>query len=285
MSELLPTSNPFSNELLNLAASMGCYTPQLEKKSIPVDDDLSQRVQARISQREKNRQKNIDDILHAAYSNLEARTNLPTQASCLDIDWFNRLILNAQDVSNEEMKMMWSKILAGEIVHPKSFSLRTLGVLRDMTKDDARLISSIAPYVLHDNDGNTFIFREEEMELTIPYSDILYLMELRILDSSTEMVIYEQFDSVVEDYSNICRYRTQNVGIVIGSNSNIFSFPAYGFTSVGKQILSLIDNVTPNVEFFKKQLKKITHDEKCRCGYISDSDEHPFKIGKIIFEL
>jgi hypothetical protein len=62
-------------------------------------------------------------------------------------------------------------------------------------------------------------------------------------------------------------------------------FPAYGFTSVGKQILSLIDNVTPNVDFFKKQLKKITHDEKCRCGYISDSDEHPFKIGKIIFEL
>ena len=44
------------------------------------------------------------------------------------------------------MRVLWGKILAGEVRKPNSFSLRTLETLRNMSTDDAKLFSKLCGF-------------------------------------------------------------------------------------------------------------------------------------------
>lgn len=264
--------------LLQIASSLGCYTPQTEGLS------LEERVQKRINTLEMNRQKNIEDVLQVA-QNILQQDAMPSLESQLDRDWFTRVINNAQDVSDVEMKRLWSKVLAGEIKHPKSYSLRTLDVLRNMTKSDAQIIIDITPYILRDFDNNAFIFNEEKDNGMIDFSKILYLMELGILDSNTSLIINESFRSIVKDMSNEARYWNQNIGVIVKTNSSRLVFPAFGFTSIGMQILSLIDDIQPNTQFYESFLKINNSGDTYYCGPIKKgSFGRNFELESIIFE-
>ena len=46
-----------------------------------------------------------------------------------DFDWFVRFFEAVGNVSDETMQNLWAKILAGEIAHPSTFSLKTLDVM------------------------------------------------------------------------------------------------------------------------------------------------------------
>lgn len=75
----------------------------------------------------------------------------------VDKDWLNRFFDCAEGVYEEEMQNIWAKILAGEVKQPKSFSLRTLDVLRNMTKEEAELFVEVSNNVF----GDIFIFRDD----------------------------------------------------------------------------------------------------------------------------
>lgn len=266
------------NNLLQIASSLGCYTPQADKISI------AERAQKRVGIFEINRQKNIEEVLQVA-QNILHQDSLPTNENQIDRDWFTRVINNAQDVSDDEMKLMWSKVLAGEIKHPKSYSLRTLDVLRNMTKDDAKLIVDIAPFILRDFEDNVFIFNEEKEDGVIDFSKILYLMELGILDSNTTIFITESFDGEVEDMSNEARFWNQNIGLIIKTNSARIDIPAYDFTSIGKQILTLVDGIKPDTQFYESFLKINNSGDTYYCGPIKkESFGRNFELESIIFE-
>ena len=74
-----------------------------------------------------------------------------------DHDWTARFFDCVKDVSDEDMQNLWSQILAGEVESPGRTSLRTLEVLRNMTKRDAKMFNGICDFVLGDN----FLFYEE----------------------------------------------------------------------------------------------------------------------------
>ena len=56
-----------------------------------------------------------------------------------DHDWTARFFHYVQDVSSEEMQLLWAKALAGEADRPGSTSIRTLAILRDLDKRTAAL--------------------------------------------------------------------------------------------------------------------------------------------------
>lgn len=58
-----------------------------------------------------------------------------------DLDWFNRYITLAENVSNKTMQDLWAKILAGELSRPGSYSLKALKVFREMSIVDAKLLA------------------------------------------------------------------------------------------------------------------------------------------------
>ncbi|MCY4101675.1 MAG: DUF2806 domain-containing protein [bacterium] len=56
-----------------------------------------------------------------------------------DHDWTARFFNYVQDVSSEEMQLLWAKVLAGEADRQGSTSIRSLAILRDLNKRTADL--------------------------------------------------------------------------------------------------------------------------------------------------
>lgn len=50
----------------------------------------------------------------------------------IDRDWTARFFNDVQDVSSEEMHVLWGRTLAGEVERPGRTRLRTLGVLGNL---------------------------------------------------------------------------------------------------------------------------------------------------------
>ena len=63
-------------------------------------------------------------------------------------DWSNRFLNIVEDISDETLHQLWGNILAGEVKQPNSYSLRTLELLRNITKEEAELfVKSISFYI------------------------------------------------------------------------------------------------------------------------------------------
>ena len=105
----------------------------------------------RIEFQEQKRQHNIASVVYGAAANLGDGT---VGDHAPDPDWTARFFDSVQDISSENMKELWAKVLSGEVRNPGSTSLRTLDVLRNMTSNDARVFNNAAQYAIGD-----FIFR------------------------------------------------------------------------------------------------------------------------------
>ncbi len=62
-------------------------------------------------------------------------------------DWANQFFDDCKDVSDEMMREIWARILAGEIAQPGRFSRRTLRVVRDIFPADAEAFQIAASYI------------------------------------------------------------------------------------------------------------------------------------------
>lgn len=61
-------------------------------------------------------------------------------------EWFARWRREAEDVTSEEMRSLYARLLAGELESPTAFSMRTLSVVRDLDQRVARLFGSLEPF-------------------------------------------------------------------------------------------------------------------------------------------
>ena len=81
----------------------------------------------------------------------------------MDFDWFFRFFEAAGGISNEDMRELWAKVLAGEISQQGSFSLRTVEVLRNMTAREAQVFQRASHLVLSETDGSQFLFCDDSI--------------------------------------------------------------------------------------------------------------------------
>lgn len=95
--------------------------------------EVALRAANRILDVEIRRQQNIDAITQIA------QEQLPDEVSDVpvDADWAARFFREAQDVSNSQMRLLWGKLLSGEVVKPGSFSHRTLAVVSNLGQSEA----------------------------------------------------------------------------------------------------------------------------------------------------
>ena len=67
--------------------------------------------------------------------------DVPDQAP--DHDWTARFFNYIQDISSEEMQLLWAKVLAGQIEQPGSVSIKALSTLRNLDQDSAKLFQML----------------------------------------------------------------------------------------------------------------------------------------------
>ena len=104
-------------------------------------DNITQRIEFQ----ERKRLANVSSVLQNAAAELGDKKVSDHEP---DHDWTARFFDSVQDVSSEDMRKIWSKILAGEVEKPGGTSLRTLSILRDMSQNDAKMFSEIMRYTI-----------------------------------------------------------------------------------------------------------------------------------------
>lgn len=153
---------------------------EVEAKLIEIE--TAERIEQRLVAQEVRHQNNIDSVVEDAAVELKGKqvSNEP-----VDEDWATRFFGIVQDVSREEMQLLWSKILAKEIEMPSTFSMRTLETLKNLSTEEAELFQKVAPFILHQNDY--FIFHDNDVleSFGIHYIDLAKLTECGILQSGT----------------------------------------------------------------------------------------------------
>ncbi|WP_347028376.1 DUF2806 domain-containing protein [Intestinibacter bartlettii] len=173
-----------------------------------------------------------------------------------DFDWLIRFYEASGNISNEKMQELWAKILAGEINHPSTFSLRTIDTLKNLTSSDAELFEKLCSYSF--NIGKSYRMPNYNGYLekcNIHYEDIMALSELGLIYNDGNLVLEIK---VSTDLNVLCHNKELLMTNKANDTSTEIKIKQFPFTLVGNQIASLINITTSNENFidFANEINK-----------------------------
>ena len=230
-------------------------------------NEISQRAQGRLAFQEIKKQANIDQTVNYAAQTLSSFNNVSDDP--VDIDWVTRFFDSVADVSSEEMQIIWGKILAGEVNQPGSFSLRTLDIVKNLSKKDAKLFTEISPLVLC-SEGTKYISSKNEVlsKYEIPYETILHLDECGLVNSSGTLAI----NPIISKGNSFKVYNHEMIAFCNGKmdDEQKFTFGVHTLTSAGQEIFNIME-ASSNDKYFLDVLNDIGSHNK---GIISISVHH-----------
>ena len=238
-----------------LAITSPTELPQEIQPTITITPPLEERTQERINYQEAKKQLNIENI--TSFAAEELKNEQPITDEPLDEDWTTRFFRIAEDISNEEMQALWGKILAGEIKQPKSYSLRTLELIRNLTKQEANLFIKVASLAITSNNAS-FLYKGNNKELSkdfnVHYSEIAQLIEVGLIQAG-DLVNWQLLPST-EDSQSV--FTSGNFVIIVTkkANSPLVQIPINLFTHSGNELLKLISSIPP-FDYLKAFAKSI----------------------------
>jgi len=214
---------------------------------------LEQRALARVDYQEARKQLNIESVAAIAAEQLKDEESVTDEP--VNEDWATRFFNIVEDVSDEEMQALWGRILVGEIKKPKSFSLRTLELLRNLSKEEAEVFTELANLAISDGISN-FVFQNKSNQFLEKYnfsfSKVLQMAEVGILNS--EQSVYYTIDSVSTSIEFTFQLGDFILLIKRVENGPRIAIPVFKFTQSGSELLKLL---TPTASFdYLKDLAK-----------------------------
>lgn len=220
---------------------------QNEKVLIP-NSPIEERAQERLNFQEAKKQLNIESV--TAFAAEELKNEQPITDEPLDEDWTTRFFRIAEDVSNEEMQALWGKILAGEVKQPKSYSLRTLELIRNLSKKEADIFIKVANFAIKVGDGS-YIFKGNSADklsndFHVNYIDIAYLKELGLILPGD--FVNHQFLQQPTDIQRILTAGHIVIFVQTKANTPTVAMPVEVFSSTGNELLKLI-KTTPSFDY------------------------------------
>ena len=245
------TANASSQkQLLGLARKFSLDAALLpENKQAPLED----RSYRRNKLNELRQQQNMEAIVLRA---LQYCSN-STVTDRADQDWFSSFVALAQDISNKIMQDLWAKMLAGEISHSGSFSLKTLQAFRSMSMNEATLLAKSCSLAVTDTRKKNIRVisgayqtpkllnffnrqRQQRIDLTqagLSYADILTLADNHLLfEQETESHALAKGEKIQFNYNG------KPLSFMANKADCILTF--YKFTPIGTELAHLVtDNL------------------------------------------
>ena len=86
---------------------------------------------------------NIDDTVQVAASML----SVDADVEGMNQDWVNYVVDEVKNVTDDEMRVLWARIIAGEAEDPGRFSRRVLDEVSRLSKEEAKAFTELAGYV------------------------------------------------------------------------------------------------------------------------------------------
>lgn len=248
----LPLNIEFKDQHVQIVKQSDSFCAELG--AVPTAS-LGERALARLTLQEQKRHLNLEHIVSEAAEELADDEDV--SADPLDADWIARFFRIAEDISTEQMQSLWGRILAGEVKQPGSFALRTLDVLRIITKDAAEVFARFAEHrtgfddtssVIVIDSGNHWGFIERVLGIT--YGESLLLRELDLLVASDQLGITM---TLIPDKKRLVYLGDRGLLLTSERDEEIQlpELAVVSFTTAGHQLAQLIPP-KPNQEYIRK---------------------------------
>lgn len=216
---------------------------------------LAERMMKRIVGQELRKQANLDSIVHMAIGLIS--DNESVNSKKVGQDWATRFVNYAEQVSEEEMQAAWAKVLSQEVSKPGSFSLRTLDVLRNMSKEEAETFMKLSHFVLRNN-NESFLpnirgARDFLERFDVTYDDLLKMEEVGLINASPDLV------GTFESNDNNVALLHSDVALVFTFENvkPIVSIGMFVLTKAGRELLRIIE--TKRNDDYYRQLVEVIH--------------------------
>jgi hypothetical protein len=233
------------------------FNPKLLLDNNQVLTRLEKSILERLKHQEFRKQTNIENITCIAANELKEEPSSTDEP--VDEDWTTRFFNIAEDVSNDEMQALWGKILAGEIKQPRSYSLRTLELLKSLSQDEANIFIRVANLFIESNNVK-FIYKGADDLLKrfgVTYSDLSILMEIGLLQTG-DLVNFKLYQSTTDSTQ---LYIAGNKLLIAtkAANTPTIEIPIHVFSKPGNELLQLLTTSPPfeYLEAFAKFTKSM----------------------------
>ena len=258
------TETPTHKQFFKITQQFGLEAPLLPlEKQMPIEDRSKKRE--RLANLRK--QDNIEGIMEKTFT-LCVKNAIDKRP---DLDWFNRFITLAENVSNPKMQDLWAKILAGELSRPGLYSLKALKVFREMSIVDAKLLAKACSLAVKDQSKKNIrilsgayqqpglfnIFdkaRQQHINLShfgLNYADILSLAE-------NNLIFKQESESNMMAQGEPLKFYYNGLPLKLTSIKNNIAIQFYKFTPIGVELANLISD-KPNEEFFTAMKQQLKH--------------------------
>lgn len=236
-------------------------------QNIEVPEKYIEKAASKYAAKIIKEQLNLDDITLIAAKDLtsENHANMQDPNSELSDDWLNEFENLARSKSSEDMKLIFGKILSGEIFRPGTFSIRTIRLISQLDNEAAKIFQQLCNCSISFHlEGKIYDARVVSFDGS-PSSNSLSKYNLHF----SNLNILQEYGLIIPEYNSTRPYSTSiaNENNVIG-NSLCFQNKHYGliptdrekydkelkltgvgFTKAGKELLSIIP--IENVENYR----------------------------------
>ncbi|MCY0967905.1 DUF2806 domain-containing protein [Chryseobacterium wangxinyae] len=214
-------------------------------------------------------QGNLDQITHQAANIIITNDSITDDIDEISEEWLNEFEQNAQTKSSDEMRLIFSRLLAGEISQPGSFSIRTIKTLSEFDqnialkfrnlcslcitiKDNEKVIAGNIPYF---DSLDTYLKTLSRYEIS--YEDLILLNEAGMItaDFHTKISYGSSVINSVEKlpvrfFYNNKRYLLEPIAKNGSYDDDILNLLGISLTSSGKELYNLVD-IVENFDFSK----------------------------------
>jgi uncharacterized repeat protein (TIGR03899 family) len=257
------TESPAHQQFFKITRLFGVEAPLLPVgKQMPIEDRSNKRE--RLANLRK--QENIEEIMEKTFT-FCSNKSIDKRP---DLDWFNRYITLAENVSNKTMQDLWAKILAGELSKPGMYSLKALKVFRDMSIVDAKLLAKACSLAVKDQSKKNirilsgayqqpgllnFFNKDRQQYINLSHFGLNYADILSLADNN--LIFKQESESSMMTSGESLNFHYNGSPLKLSCKKANIAIQFYKFTPIGTELANLITD-KPNDEFFaalKKQLK------------------------------
>lgn len=244
--------------LINAEAEVRAQLLKEELLNDPQALEIQKRAVARLAYEEVRKQDNIEAVIKEAIPLLEDKN----QAENLNEDWLAYFFEKAKMFSDDQMRTLWAKILAGETNKAGSFSRRTIEELAKLDKYEAKAFSVLSSFVCM-----KFF---EPLPVVMNHKDTIYESQgvnfnsLMLLDS-LGLIKYHAIGSLSFQYKNkhdvLLSYDKESFSVEVEGD---FLVGEVSFTKVGQEIFKILDvkPVDGFIDYVTERWKKSGHKVK-----------------------
>lgn len=228
---------------------------------------LEERAQERILFQASRAQLNVESIASFAAEKLKEEASVTDEP--VEEGWSDRFFKYAEEISDEELQEIWGRILASEIKSPKTYSLRTLELLRNLSKSEAEILVKVANLAIR-RGNEYFLFKGDNDDVLekygIGFSDILQLIEIGLIQPGDFMSLTLKNSLTPQRTA----FTAGNIILSIDKKENTgdISISLNLFTKSGNELLQLINQAVP-FEYLKEFANKTKREGiNVQYGYI-----------------